>query len=167
MFNDMNIVKVQGSISTIFALNDKGEMYTTGFYPKDLGRFEDNSGYQNFKHKKDLFGLEKVNVPRKVVDFSYGFGNFALLEDGSLWSWGDGSGGWTAQGTLQNSLKPKKVDGLSKVVKMNSYSANTDNGDLYIWGMYTFEGKMSSNRSNISRPIKVMGGVSKSMLIKI
>lgn len=166
MFNDMNIVKVQGSISTIFALNDKGEMYTTGFYPKDLGRFEDDSGYQNFKHKKDLFALEKVSLPFQVVDFSYGFGNFALLEDGSLWSWGKGSGGWTAQGTLQNSLKPKKVDGLSKVVKMNSYSANTDNGDLYVWGMYTFEGKMSSNRSNISRPIKVMSNIRVSQYVE-
>ena len=95
-----------------------------------------------------------------------GFGNFALLEDGSLWSWGDGSGGWTAQGTLQNSLKPKKVDGLSKVVKMNSYSANTDNGDLYVWGMYTFEGKMSSNRSNISRPIKVMSNIRVSQYVE-
>ena len=159
LFDNESVMKMQGSISAIFALNKQGELFTTGFYPKDLGRFEDDSEYKNFTHKKDLFGLEKVNVSKKVVDFSYGFGKFILLEDGSLWSWGKGSGGWTAQGTLQNSLKPKRVDGLSKVVKMNSYSANTENGDLYIWGMYTFEGKMSSNRNNISKPIKVMRNI--------
>ncbi|WP_261870902.1 hypothetical protein [Psychrobacter sp. JCM 18901] len=64
-------------------------------------------------------------------------------------------------GLLRKNLKKfllshqKKVEGLSKVVRLNSISANTINGDLYTWGNYVYSSRSSSTKDYIQRPIRI------------
>ncbi len=150
LFDNMNVVKVKGSVDYILALNDKDELFATDYRSSD---------FKPSANKKVLFPFGKVELPKKVVDFDVGIGKFALLEDGTLWSWGSGSHGYTAQGTRKRILKPRRIKGLSKVVKFNATSANTVNGDLYTWGGYTYGGMFYESADNIMRPVKIMSDV--------
>ncbi len=150
LFDNMSIIKVKGGAEYIFALNDKGEFFATNFRPANS---------KPSTREKKLFPLGKIELPKKVVDFDIGIGDFALLEDGTLWSWGTGSHGQTAQGTRKDILMPRRIKGLSKVVKFNSNSANTINGDLYTWGGYTYGGTFFESGDNIMRPVKIMSDI--------
>lgn len=61
---------------------------------------------------------------------------FAIKNDGSLWSWGEGTDGQTGTGTLQSVFTPTKIlDGVNKVMRAeNSIYAVMANGDLFAWG---------------------------------
>lgn len=150
MFRGKDIMKIKGGLSTIFALDTAGKLYSMGFFPIDLGRIN------NISKDNTFYNLDIIPFSKKVIDFSYGISQFALLEDGSLWSWGRNTGGTTAQGDKSKYFIPKKVPYLNKVIVMNSNSANTDNGNVYIWGSYTIQNKLNINRVDISQPIQVL-----------
>lgn len=79
------------------------------------------------------------------------------MNDGTVWTWGDGE--YSAQGVSGGKIiEPKRVNGLSKVVKINSVSATTSNNNLYVWGTYVYEHQSSalgSTKDYIQKPILI------------
>ena len=55
---------------------------------------------------------------------------------------------------------PQKVEGLSKIVRLNSISANAINGDLYTWGNCVYSSSSSSTKDYIQRAILIAQNIS-------
>ena len=94
------IVRVLAGDGLALALARDGTLYRWGFQPFELPR----------PSPAAVGGL-----PGRVVDFSASFNHVvALLEDGSVWGWGDNSQGQLGDGSIGNTrLTPVRVLGLS------------------------------------------------------
>jgi alpha-tubulin suppressor-like RCC1 family protein len=148
-----HIIKAEGSAGAIVALNEDGAIVSSSSTLDSLG---------NPNAKKIIINDEKiyyppviVAFPEKAVDFTKGYANFALLEDGSVWSWR--SHKWSAQNESKETFikSPQEVEGLSKIIRLNSISANSINGDLYTWGNYVYSSESSSTKDYIQKPILI------------
>ncbi|WP_201592890.1 RCC1 domain-containing protein [Psychrobacter fozii] len=148
-----HIVKAEGSAGAIVALNEDGSIVSSSSTLDSLGN--PSAKKTTISNGKIYYSPVIVSLPKQAVDFTKGYANFALLEDGSVWSWR--SHEWSAQKESKEIFikSPKKVEGLSKVVRLNSISANTINGDLYTWGNYVYSSRSSSTKDYIQRPIRI------------
>jgi alpha-tubulin suppressor-like RCC1 family protein len=77
---------------------------------------------------------------KKVVDAACGFSHTAAVtEDGLLYTWGQGTNGALGHGDFENAEIPRKVEGLSNIVKVKcgiDYTIAMDkDGNLYSWGL--------------------------------
>lgn len=82
-----------------------------------------------------------VTLPKKVVDVAVEDAVVALLEDGTVWSWGEAKRGQI--GRLAKDKKPfdpvpGRIPGLSRIVQIAgtglSFTAATEDGDVVAWG---------------------------------
>ena len=138
-----NIVKIDGNAEYFLALDRYGNLFS-------------NKCIEGTKllSKNPQIQICKFIFDKKVVDISEGISNIVLLEDGTVWSWGDDE--YSAQGNRKENVdQPEKIKGLARVVSVNSKSANTIDGDLYTWGTFVYKSNHSpigSTKDNIYRP---------------
>ncbi len=145
--NLKNTVKILGGADSFLALNSIGELYSSASSAHSLGK----EGVQALTTEigKKYYPLTKIEFTKKVVDFDYSYANLALLENGEVWSWRDSN--YTGSGKPINDfiLSPIKIVGLSKVTKINAFSASTSSENLYQWGLSTVKcGKCSNGGSS-------------------
>lgn len=130
-----NIVKISGMADDFLALNKKGEIFSQATTPQALGL--ENQQFIKNSNGVNIFPITKLSFNKKAVDLSNGSAKLVLLEDGTVWSWRDTN--FTGLGRIKKDFiyKPTRISTLSKVKKVTNYSAMTQNGDLYTWGLYT------------------------------
>lgn len=138
-----DIIKVQANSDYILALDKFGQLYSSSRYIQYLGN--DKAETATHENGKTYYPITKLTFPKKVVDFDVSFANIVLLEDGTVWSWGDSSYTGHGQSLTDFIIKPTRISGLSKVVKIDAYSALTQDGNLYTWGLQSFECSSCSN----------------------
>lgn len=140
------IVKIDGNAEYFLALDRYGNLFSD----RCIEGTKLLSENPQIKICKFIFG-------KKVVDVSQGISNIILLEDGTVWSWGDDE--YAGQGNRKKNIeKPEKIEGLSRVVSVNSKSANTIDGELYTWGTFVYKSNNSpigSTKDNIYRPVLI------------
>lgn len=102
--------------------------------------------------------------PRKVVDVELGAFGMAvvLLENGEIWTWGRNDSGQLGHGDHKESLVPRRVEGVSRVVSIaahiDSVAALTDSGDLLTWGALGFDSPFcwpASCQMELDRPVVI------------
>ncbi len=147
-----DISRIEGSSGYILALNKQGELMTTYCTKNAVKVFHSDNN-------------EICSIPfkNKVVDFAQGVADFALLEDGSVWSWGQNFNGEAAQGKTSGEIEvPTRIKGLSKVTKISKFAANTLDGQLYTWGHYLIGESpepMASSMRRLYEPILIKNDI--------
>lgn len=127
---------------------ENGECYS-------FGRGEDGQLGLGDKNNKDTPTLISGLKGLKVVGGSLGsWHSLALIEDGSLYSWGNETYGQTGHDTLSNTelcLNPKEIIALKdkKVIQISAGSSHNavivDKGDIYTWGNGLY-GQIGNNK---------------------
>ena len=152
--NLTDIIRIEISGKLLLALNRNGELYSTGASTYRLGRVANTIKNTN----SDFRIADKVVLPKKVVDFVASTSTpMALLEDGSVWIWGkeknmtmkdttikgyyislnnEFTEGNVSDGLVDEALLPVKHELLHKVINIGEDQAVTENGNLYVWGIY-------------------------------
>ena len=142
------------------ALLDDGFIYCWGENSKgQLGNESITDSYSSTLVYKsgDLQGAE-------IVDISLGSNHSCALDvDGSVYCWGFNMFGQIGDGTLKNSLTPKKIfDGDlegEKVVKLSSGSNHvcviTDKNAVYCWGQNERGQLGNGTYENATAPVKI------------
>ena len=113
----------------------------------------------------------KVENVRRVIDISLGYKNSAaILDDGSLWMWGDNRFGQLGDGTTINRDLPIKITNDVKKIAIGgnnqSFYAGTfcaaikNDGSLWTWG-YNYDGLFLGDNEGKGRniPVKIMEDV--------
>lgn len=84
-----------------------------------------------------------------------------ILEDGSLWGWGENSCGQLGDGTTTNKSTPVKI--MDNVIYVSTGSNHTvaikDDGSLWTWGDNCYGQLGDGTTINKSAPIKIMDNV--------
>lgn len=132
-----NIVRIEIGAGVAYAIDESGSLWSFGVESPRLGR----------EISSDKIGKESLNFPGKiffpnpVVDISAkGAAVYALLNDGTVWSWGTNYGGELGVSSDRSlmSLIPRKVNGVSGVVAIASSDGAavvTEKGEIVIWGV--------------------------------
>ncbi len=153
-----NIVSVDLTIGSILALDKNGQVFTIGLRPTQTGILSTEPQINDMG--KHYYSSNKVVLPNKVVSLADGNGRIVLLEDGSVYSWGDSINGETAQGTTSKDFTaPTKIQGLSKIVAISDNAANTKDGQLFIWGAYASRSNNGSSMNYYTDPIEIMNNI--------
>jgi alpha-tubulin suppressor-like RCC1 family protein len=114
-----------------------------------------------------------ATVPQIVPIPSLGFGairsrvsvgdqfNVVVATDGTVWTWGDNSGGQLGDGTTSDRSTPGQVPGLSNVIAASAGSSHVlvlrSDGSVWAWG-YNAQGELGDG-TNVNRlaPVQVRG----------
>ncbi|MDR1797621.1 MAG: InlB B-repeat-containing protein [Clostridiales Family XIII bacterium] len=155
-------VKVEmGSYHTL-ALTKDGRVYAWGV--NDNGQ----CGIASNKDSLQVWTPRQVDLPGKAIDIDAGGValegiSAAVLEDGSVYTWGDGTAYALGHGNETNQTRPKRVEGLVGV-KITEIAcggwdmvALSDAGEVYTWG-YNSEGQCGDGGSvgtRVKTPYKV------------
>lgn len=116
-----------------FSIDKHGVLWTYGTCVAALGRETAGDGGA-------CLTPAPVVLPGRVVDVASGVdAAYALLSDGTVWSWGTNNGGKLGIPGIASTVLPKRVPGLSRVVLLASNSAGaaavTDSGMVVTWGV--------------------------------
>ena len=143
-----SIVKILGGADSFLALNVEGDLYSSASSSHSLGK--KNVKALVTETGKKYYPITRIELKKRIVDFDYSYANLALLENGEVWSWRDTN--YTGSGKSKDSFifTPTRVLGLSKVDKINAFSINTNDGDLYLWGLSTTKCEKCSNGGSSS-----------------
>lgn len=143
-----SIVKILGGADSFLALNVEGDLYSSASSSHSLGK--ENVKALVTETGKKYYPVTRIELKKRIVDFDYSYANLALLENGEVWSWRDTN--YTGSGKSKDSFifTPTRILGLSKVNKVNAFSVNTNDGDLYLWGLSTTKCEKCSNGGNSS-----------------
>lgn len=133
--SDLTFVQVSAGHKHALALSSAGDIYAWGSRNESgqLGQGNRNviAGGQSSALKVNVPGVKFTQISASV-DFS-----LALATDGTVYSWGSGSGNASGQG-LATKDTPTKVQGLSGIAQISAggqhSGALTAAGDLYMWG---------------------------------
>lgn len=88
--------------------------------------------------------------------------SIAIAKDGTLWSWGDNFYGQLGDGTKINRSYPKKIPGISDVIKIscgeNHVIALKKDGTVWTWGK-NYDGQLGNcnTQRNTTIPVNVKG----------
>lgn len=150
--NLTNIIRVESRGNVLLALNQKGELFSTGTDWRSLGReiLVKTDGIE-------FYPANQVFLPKKVVDFFADGSNLgALLEDGQVWIWGANNRAGLAVSNKSRIPLPIKNQYLHQIVNIGIGSAVSKNNELYIWGQQGFgESKNSVSIKNYYQPILI------------
>ena len=153
-----SIVSIDLTIGSILALSEEGEVFTTGLRTTQTGIL----GIEPKRNDRGelYYPPNKVELPSKAVSLADGNGRVVLLDNGSVYSWGNSVNGETAQGTTSKDFSvPTKIQGLNKVVAISDSAANTVNGKLFIWGAYATRSNNGSSMNYYTNPIEIMNNI--------
>ncbi len=112
------------------------------------------------------------NGEKKVKEVSLStINSAAILEDGSLWMWGDNSRSQLGDGTTEERHSPEQVKELSSVrvkkvvLKNNNCAALAEDGSLYMWGE-NFHGEVGNSTKCVRQqtPCKILDSVKEVVL---
>ena len=148
-----------------------------------LGLGNDGIDNSTNKVKNMILAPAKVNLQGKVKDmFNKGLSKYAVMEDGSLFVWGDNTDGRlgildndTKAPTVRHITEPVKLDiegSVKEIIIGNIYLAIMEDGSLYAWGNNKYStnnqqvGILGVNsQDNYSKPAKVnLQGVVKTVI---
>jgi alpha-tubulin suppressor-like RCC1 family protein len=106
-----------------------------------------------------LSGVTAIAATTQFTGFSQDDTLYALLSDGTVWAWGNGSDGQLGNGTTAESDTPVQVTGLTGVTKIvaaaDTAYALTRNGRVWAWGAGT-EGQLGNgSTANSDVPVEV------------
>lgn len=156
-----NIVRIENMSGGVIALNNKGEIYTTG--AGSLGRMVERVS----QDKPPYYPAKKVDLPRKAVDIAVSIsGCMVLLDNGEVWVWGGNSG---ARLALPKGLSPElpiKHPDLKRIVNIGDRSAVDVDGNLYTWGAIGYGSPLAPSQKIYRRPVKIAENVNPAMLIR-
>jgi len=106
-----------------------------------------------------LSGVTAVAATTTFTGFSQDDTLYALLSDGTVWAWGNGSDGQLGDGTTAESDTPVQVTGLTGVTKIvaggDTAYALTSDGRLWAWGAGTAGQLGNGSAANSDVPVEV------------
>lgn len=116
-----------------FSIDRRGRLWSYGECYMPLGREVSPD------KRHDCLTPDLVPLPGLVVDVvSCVDAMYALLADGTVWSWGSNSGGRLGIAGISSTVLPKRISSLSRIVHIASRrtggAAITDSGVIVTWG---------------------------------
>lgn len=150
--SDKKCVQVScGQLHTLCLTSD-GSVYTWGSYKKGVLGYNSNQDVKQPK-KVDFFNDKKVLKIAAGPDF-----NYALTEDGKLYSWGNNDYGQLGNPSKSSYEPPSEVRGFGdhKIADVSAgdtfVAALSNDGKLYSWG-YGNEGQLGhGNKDDLKAP---------------
>jgi len=85
---------------------------------------------------------------------------FGVKTDGTLWTWGNGANGSTAQNNVVQLSSPTQIPGTTWATASGHYNggmATKTDGTLWTWGTNAYGGLGQNNRTEYSSPVQVPG----------
>lgn len=143
--------RIASGSGIVAAIDEGGQLWTWGNRGELSGRpdmprsFEEAAGggrfYSRDRQQRIHVPPGIVTLPKKVVDVAVGDAVVALLEDGTVWSWGEAKRGQIGRRVKDEQHfdpVPGRIPGLSRVVQIAgtglSFTAATEDGDVVAWG---------------------------------
>lgn len=126
------IITVAGGLGAYYAIDDIGRLWSFGSTRERLGR---NAA----EEEKWVPGV--VPLPGRAVSVSAnGDAHYALLEDGTVWSWGYRNGGQLGGAHRDGKWRmlPERIEGLSRIKLIASSSGGAaidEDGRIFVWGV--------------------------------
>ena len=152
----VKLIKCEGGFfteSACYVITEDGALYVWG--KNSYGQL----GVGNEVNKNTPIKVTAINGKVMELIISNSFSVYAILEDGSLYAWGNNSDGQLGVGDEENRNTPTKVNLPSKIKKLiTSFSASyaiLEDGSLYAWG-YNLDGQLGvGDEVNKNTPTKV------------
>ena len=139
--------------SILIAITEDNSLYTWG-YNRD-GELGIGS------NEYEVYIPTKVNLPGKIKEIMHNSDSvYTILEDGSLYAWGDNDNGELGIGSDElDKNTPTKVNLPGKIKELIEYSSSIytilEDGSLYAWG-YNYNGQLGvGDEVNRNIPAKV------------
>ncbi|KAK8398901.1 hypothetical protein O3P69_004178 [Scylla paramamosain] len=140
------------------AITSSGELYTWG--KGRYGRLGHGDSEDQFRPK-----LVEALVGYRVIDVACGSGDaqtLCIVDDDSVWSWGDGDYGKLGRGGSDGCKVPMRIDGLANqgIIKVECGSqfsvALSRSGTVFTWGKGDYHRLGHGTDDHVRRPRKVM-----------
>ena len=149
-----NWTAISASLSYSTAINSQGSLYTWGDGTQyTTGQLNDNTNKSSPVIVKVLTTTTSWNYVTCIVDNSYGIKN-----DGSLWTWGNNTGGQLGDGTTINKSSPIQIGTSSWSMVTGGYrctTAITTAGELYAWGYNGYGNLGDGTTTDRLSPVKI------------
>jgi alpha-tubulin suppressor-like RCC1 family protein len=146
-----NVIDISTSALSSMALREDGTVWMWGWNANGVlgnGTFSDNEAAP-----AQVIGLSDVKAISKGIGHS-----MALLEDGTVWTWGYNGNGRLGDGTTENRAIPVQVKGLSDVAAISAGSTHSmaldKDGTVWAWGMND-QFQVDSSRDDQLTPVVV------------
>lgn len=144
-----------------FILDAAGTLYGTGWDIFDAGLFGERIATTYNRPPAPIPGIS-----RPVIDFSIAYKHAAaLLDDGTVWTWGLNESGQLGDGTTAARVQPRQVVGLSGVVRVSAGRCHTlalkADGTVWAWGCNSTGqlGDGTTNAALIPRQVPRLDGI--------
>ena len=139
--------------SACYVITEDGALYVWG--KNSYGQL----GVGNEVNKNTPIKVTAINGKVMELIISNSFSVYAILEDGSLYAWGNNSDGQLGVGDEENRNTPTKVNLPSKIKELiitgSSVYALMEDSSLYSWG-YNLDGQLGvGDEVNKNTPTKV------------
>lgn len=152
----VKLIKCVGDFFTelaCYVITEDGALYVWG--KNSYGQL----GVGNEVNKNTPIKVTAINGKVMELIISNSFSVYAILEDGSLYAWGNNSDGQLGVGDEENRNTPTKVNLPSKIKELittgSSVYALMEDSSLYAWG-YNLDGQLGvGDEVNRNTPTKV------------
>ena len=157
------IYLLANAYNTVLVLDTQGKAWVTGYNDYGqlgLGDLESRRDYNQLQYDNngntiDFSKLKKITDTRER-------NITALMEDGTIYTWGKNINGQLGLGSNENILKPTKLnffEDKGKVIDVQALQNNTiyllENGDVYMTGQNSYGQLGNGTREDSNVPVKV------------